>query len=155
MSDIIGVTCGSFDLTHAGHYLMFKECKEHCDYLIVCLQTDPTIDRTYKNKPIQGIKERLIQLESCKYIDQIVIYSTEDELYDILAGLPIDVRIIGEDWKGKNFTGDDLPIAVVYNSRKHDFSTTSLRERVYKAERNRFLTECNIVGNLLKTGKYG
>jgi glycerol-3-phosphate cytidylyltransferase len=132
----IGFTCGSFDLCHAGHMLMFKECKESCDYLIVGLQTDPTIDRATKNKPIQTLEERQAQLEAIKYIDKIVIYSTEQELYDLLKKNEhgIQVRIIGEDWRGKPFTGHDLPLEVVFNSRTHSYSTSSLRKRVFEAE---------------------
>ncbi len=132
-----GFTCGAFDLCHAGHMLMFKECKNFCDYLIVGLQTDPTLDRATKNKPIQTIEERLTQLEAVKYIDEIVIYDTEQDLYDILSKneLGIDVRIIGEDWRGKPFTGHDLPMEVAFNSRTHSYSTSALRKRVAEAER--------------------
>lgn len=131
-----GFTCGAFDLCHAGHMLMFKECKMHCDYLIVGLQSDPTLDRQEKNKPIQSLKERKTQLEAVRYIDQVVIYDTEADLYELLSKnkLGIDVRIIGEDWKGKKFTGHDLPLVTVFNSRTHSYSTSNLRERVAKAE---------------------
>lgn len=130
-----GFTCGAFDLCHAGHMLMFKECKTFCDYLIVGLQTDPTIDRPEKNKPIQSLEERRIQLEAVRYIDEIVIYSTEAELYELLKKneLGIDVRILGEDWKGKPFTGYDLPLETVFNSRTHSYSTSNLRDRVVLA----------------------
>lgn len=132
-----GFTCGAFDLCHAGHMIMFKECKAHCDYLIVGLQSDPTIDRQEKNKPIQTLEERKTQLEAVRYIDEIIIYNTEAELYDILSKntVGIDVRIIGEDWKGKKFTGHDLPLTIVFNSRTHSYSTSNLRERVATAER--------------------
>lgn len=131
-----GFTCGAFDLCHAGHMLMFKECKNFCDYLIVGLQSNPNIDRPGKNKPIQTLEERKIQLEAIKYIDEIIIYNTEKELYDLLSknDLDIDVRIVGADWKGKPFTGHDLPIEVVFNSRNHSYSTSSLRRRVTEAE---------------------
>lgn len=131
-----GFTCGAFDLCHAGHMLMFKECKMHCDYLIVGLQSDPTLDRQEKNKPIQSLEERKTQLEAVRYIDQVVIYDTEADLYELLSKnkLGIDVRIIGEDWKGKKFTGHDLPLVTVFNSRTHSYSTSNLRERVAKAE---------------------
>jgi len=131
----IGFTCGAFDLCHAGHVLMFKECKEHCDYLIVGLHTDPTIDRPEKNKPIQSLEERLIQLEAIKYIDKVVTYDTEKELYEILSKNPhsIDVRIIGADWKGKEFTGSDLAMPVIFNSRTHSYSTSELRKRIVDA----------------------
>lgn len=116
--------------------LMFKECKEHCDYLIVGLHSDPTIDRPEKNKPIQSLEERKIELEAVKYIDEIIIYDTEKNLYDMLSKNPyhIDVRIIGEDWKGKPFTGHDLPMKTIFNSRTHSYSTANLRKRVAKAE---------------------
>lgn len=108
----------------------------HCDYLIVGLQSDPTLDRQEKNKPIQSLKERKTQLEAVRYIDQVVIYDTEADLYELLSKnkLGIDVRIIGEDWKGKKFTGHDLPLVTVFNSRTHSYSTSNLRERVAKAE---------------------
>lgn len=127
-----GFTCGAFDLCHAGHILMFKECKEMCDYLIVGLQTDPSIDRPDKNKPVQTVEERLIQLEGIKYIDQIILYDTEKDLYELLQKneLGIDVRILGEDWKGKQFTGYDLPIETKFNTRSHNYSTSNLRERI-------------------------
>lgn len=128
-----GFTCGAFDITHAGHYLMFKECKEHCDYLIVGLQTDPTLDRAWKNKPVQTLEERKIQLEACKYIDEIIIYETEADLYTLLQELKPDVRFVGEDHKDKPFTGDDLDIPIYWNGRDHGFSSTALRERVVKA----------------------
>lgn len=129
----IGFTCSCFDLFHAGHVMMLKEAKEHCDYLIVGLQTDPTIDREWKNKPIQSVFERYVQLEACKYVDEIVPYATEKELKDILTSYPIDVRIIGEEYRDKQFTGYDLPMEVYFNSRQHSFSTTELRQRVLTA----------------------
>jgi glycerol-3-phosphate cytidylyltransferase len=131
----IGFTCSTFDLFHAGHMMMLKEAKTRCDYLIVGLQTDPTIDRPdTKNKPIQSLFERFVQLDSCKYVDEIVPYSTEKELMDILLSYPIDVRIIGEEYKDSHFTGRELNIEMYYNARKHSFSTTSLRQRVNEAE---------------------
>ncbi len=134
---IIGFTCGAFDLTHAGHYLMFKECKKFCDYLIVGLQTDPSIDRKNKNKPVQSLPERIIQLDSCKYIDKILVYKTEKDLIKLLKKTKIDIRFVGADWKGKNFTGKDLPIKIVYNSRNHKYSSSRLRKLVYIAEKNK------------------
>jgi glycerol-3-phosphate cytidylyltransferase len=131
----IGFTCSTFDLFHAGHMMMLKEAKTQCDYLIVGLQTDPTIDRPdTKNKPIQSLFERFVQLDSCKYVDEIIPYSTEKELMDILLSYPIDVRIIGEEYKDSHFTGRELSIEMYYNARKHSFSTTSLRQRVNEAE---------------------
>ena len=130
----VGFTCGAFDLLHAGHALMLKECKDHCDYLIVGLQRDPSIDRASKNKPVQSYEERNIMLSSIKWVDEIVYYDTEADLSICLKNLDIDVRIVGADWKGKKFTGHELEIPVVFNSRDHGFSTSSLRERVYEAE---------------------
>lgn len=127
----IGFTCGAFDLTHAGHYLMFKECREQCDFLVVGLQTDPNIDRPEKHKPIQTLEERLIQIDSCKYIDDIIIYRTEAQLIKLLKYVKPDVRFLGADWKGKRFTGDKLKIKVVFNSRDHNYSTSNLRKRIY------------------------
>ena len=134
VSNIIGFTCGSFDLLHAGHALMLKECKSYCDTLIVGLQKDPSVDRDYKNKPVQTLEERRIMLESIKYIDKIYVYSTEKDLYSLLQFLTPDIRIVGADWKGKKFTGHDLPFKVVFNTRNHSYSSSSLRERVYRAE---------------------
>ena len=136
-----GFTCSCFDLFHAGHIMMLKEAKSVCDYLIVGLQTDPTIDRPEKNKPIQSVFERYVQLEACKYVDEIVVYATEKDLLDILHSYPIDVRIVGDEYKDKDFTGKDLShIEMYYNSRKHSFSTTELRKRVidrYEKERKK------------------
>lgn len=129
-----GFTCGAFDLLHAGHALMLKECKDHCDYLIVGLQRDPSVDRKNKNKPVQDYEERDIMIRSIKWVDEVVYYDTEEDLYELLKSIDIDVRIVGADWQGKPFTGHDLPINVVFNSRDHGYSTSSLRERVYQAE---------------------
>ena len=126
-----GFTCSCFDLFHAGHIMMLKEAKSKCEYLIVGLQTDPTIDRPEKNRPIQSVVERFIQLESCKYVDEVVVYATEKDLLDILYTYPINIRVVGEEYKDKDFTGKDLEhIEMYYNSRKHSFSTTELRKRV-------------------------
>ena len=131
----IGITFSTFDLLHAGHIAMLSEAKNHCDYLICGLQTDPTIDRPdTKNKPVQSLFERFTQLNACKFVDEIVPYSTEQELMDILLSYPIDVRIIGEEYKDKHFTGRELDIEMYFNSRKHSFSTTNLRQRVKNAE---------------------
>jgi glycerol-3-phosphate cytidylyltransferase len=131
MKKKVGFTCSCFDLFHAGHIMMLKEAKSVCDYLIVGLQTDPTIDRPEKNKPIQSIFERYVQLEACKYVDEIVVYATEKDLLDILHSYPIDTRFVGDEYKDKDFTGKDLGhIEIYYNSRKHSFSTTELRGRV-------------------------
>lgn len=131
---IKGFTCGAFDILHAGHALMLKECKEHCEYLIVGLQRDPSLDRAEKNKPIQTYEERDIMLRSIRWVDEVVYYDTESDLLQLLRNLEIDIRIIGADWVGKQYTGIDLGIPVVFNSRNHDYSSSSLRERVYKAE---------------------
>jgi len=134
----VGFTCSTFDLFHAGHIMMLKEAKQHCDYLIVGLQTDPTIDRPgTKNKPVQSLFERYAQLSACRYVDEIVPYQTEKELIDILKSYSIDVRIIGEEYRDKPFTGHELPIHVHYNSRQHSFSTTELRQRVADAEKKK------------------
>ena len=131
----IGFTCSTFDLFHAGHIMMLKEARTQCDYLIVGLQTDPTIDRPEKNKPIQGIFERYVQLQACKYVDEIVVYATEKELLDVLQSYPIDVRILGDEYASKSFTGDNLDMELYFNRREHSFSTTELRQRVVDAER--------------------
>lgn len=127
----IGFTCGAFDLLHAGHVVMLKESKSNCDYLIVGLQTDPHLDRKAKNIPIQSIYERFIQLSAIKYVDEILVYDTESSLLDLLESTPIDIRFVGDDYKGKNFTGKGIG-KTFYTSRKHSFSTTSLRERIQK-----------------------
>ena len=125
----IGFTCSCFDLLHAGHILMLKDAKKQCDYLIVGLQTDPTLDRpNEKNKPIQSLKERKIQLEAVKYIDKIIIYSTERDLYNLLLKLKPDIRILGDDYKNKKFTGHDLNIKIYYHSRNHNYSSTNLKK---------------------------
>ena len=130
----VGITFSCFDLFHAGHVAMLQEAKTQCDYLIVGLQTDPTIDRPEtKNKPVQSLFERYTQLQACKFVDEIVPYSTEKELMDILLSYQISVRIIGEEYRDKQFTGHNLPMAVYFNSRQHSFSTTELRQRVLEA----------------------
>ena len=134
-NSVVGITFSTFDLLHAGHVAMMAEAKSHCDYLIVGLQTDPTIDRpNTKNKPVQTIVERQIQLQAVKYVDEIIVYQTEKDLEDILMMVPIDVRILGEEYRDKPFTGkqicEDMSIRIVYNSREHRFSTTELRNRL-------------------------
>ena len=132
----VGFTCSTFDLFHAGHVMMLKEAKTQCDYLIVGLQIDPTIDRPgVKNKPVQTVLERFIQVKACSYVDEIIPYATEKELMDILTSYQIDVRIIGEEYRDKQFTGYQLPMAVYFNSRQHSFSTTELRQRVLDIEK--------------------
>lgn len=138
---IVGITCSTFDLLHTGHIIMLEECKKHCDFLICALQVDPTIDRKEKNKPIQSLVERYIQLDAVKFVDKIIPYSTEEELLTIFTSLDLDVRIIGEEYKDKEFTAKDVcrkrGIKLVYNKREHDFSTTNLRKRIYNEESNK------------------
>lgn len=133
----IGFTCGAFDLFHAGHVSMLREARQQCDYLIVGIQSDPTIDRPEKNKPVQSLIERQIQVAACRFVDETIVYETEEELVAILKTMPIDVRIVGSEYKTKMFTGRDLPIEVYYNRRAHEFSSSQLRERVYMAEYNK------------------
>jgi glycerol-3-phosphate cytidylyltransferase len=138
----IGITFSTFDLLHAGHIAMLSESKNHCDYLICGLQTDPTLDRPdTKNKPVQTIVERQIQLSACRYVDEVVIYQTEKDLEDILLTLPIDARILGVEYADKEFTGKQIcltrGIEIIYNSRDHSFSSSSLRKRVANAENNK------------------
>lgn len=136
----IGFTCSTFDLCHAGHIAMLEEAKNQCDWLIVGLQVDPTIDRATKNKPVESIVERYIRLRGSKYVDEIIPYSTERDLEDILATFPITVRILGEEYKDKEFTGRAIcakrGIELYYNKRDHNFSSTTLRKRVAEAEAN-------------------
>jgi glycerol-3-phosphate cytidylyltransferase len=136
----IGITFSTFDLgPHAGHIAMLSEAKNHCDYLICGLQTDPTIDRpTEKNPPVQSIVERQIQLAACRYVDEVVVYQTEEDLIDLLLILPVDVRILGVEYQGQDFTGREegtmRGIELVFNGRDHSFSSSSLRRRVATAE---------------------
>jgi glycerol-3-phosphate cytidylyltransferase len=137
----IGFTCSTFDLFHAGHVVMLEEAKRQCDYLIVGIQTDPTVDRSFKNKPVQSIVERQIQVKACKYVDEVLIYTTEKELEDLLKTLPIDVRIMGVEYQDKEFTGKqichDRGIQIYFNRRDHSFSSSDLRQRVYEAEKQK------------------
>jgi glycerol-3-phosphate cytidylyltransferase len=142
----IGITFSTFDMLHAGHVAMLAEAKNHCDYLIAGLQTDPTIDRPdTKNKPVQSIVERQIQLSACRYVDEVVVYQTEQDLVDLLLILPLDVRILGVEYAGKSFTGDGechaRGIELVFNGRDHSFSSSSLRKRVAQAETVKALTQ--------------
>ncbi len=138
---IVGFTCSTGDLCHAGHISMLEEAKNHCDYLIVGLQNDPTIDRSFKNKPVQSIVERYVQFKAIKYIDEIIPYNTEKDLEDLLLMLPIDIRFLGEEYRDKTFTGKDICISrsieLYFNKREHSFSTTGLRKRVYECELQR------------------
>ena len=141
----VGFTCGSFDLCHYGHILMFKECRDQCDHLIVGLQTNPNTDRPDKNVPIQSLEERHGQLEAIKYIDDVVVYETEDDLVELLKNIQTDfmdskdsfVRYVGADWINKKYTGWDLDIPVMFNSREHSFSTSELRQRIFISEQKK------------------
>lgn len=130
----VGFTCSTFDLLHAGHVSMLREAKSQCDYLICGLQLDPHIDRKDKNSPIQTVVERYTQLNAVKYVDEIIPYATEKDLEDILEMYHIDVRILGEEYRDKDFTGKDIcrrrGIQLYFNKRDHRFSSSDLRQRV-------------------------
>ena len=135
----IGITFSTFDMLHAGHVAMLAEAKNHCDYLICGLQTDPTIDRPdTKNKPVQSIVERQIQLAACRYVDEVVVYQTEQDLIDLLLILPVDIRVLGVEYENKEYTGKQecwtRGIECIFNGRDHSFSSSSLRKRVAEAE---------------------
>ncbi|HLU85515.1 MAG TPA: adenylyltransferase/cytidyltransferase family protein [Vicingaceae bacterium] len=134
----IGITFSAFDLLHAGHIKMLEEAKRQCNYLICGLQTDPTLDRPEKNKPVQTVVERYIQLKACTYVDEIVPYATEQDLEDILRSFKIDVRILGDEYQDKNFTGrtycEEKGIALYFNTRDHRFSSSGLRKGVVEKE---------------------
>lgn len=161
----IGVTFSAFDLCHAGHMRMLKDCKNQCDYLIVGLQDDPAqeADMEYrlktgakpKNRPIMSLAERKEILESVRYVDEIFVYSTEDDLLDWLKNNHYDVRILGSDWEGKPYTGHDLPHKAYFHKRDHDYSTSELRARVYEAEKQRQadLTEKRKLSTLLEQAR--
>ena len=135
---IVGITFGSFDLCHYGHVLMFEECKQYCDYLIVGVQSDPSIDRPEKNSPIQSHEERLGLVNSIKFVDEVKSYNTESDLVDMLKEVNPDIRILGADHEGTKFTGYELSsIKTVFNSRDHGYSTSELRRRVYEAEKKK------------------
>lgn len=134
----IGITFSAFDLLHAGHIKMLEEAKSKCDYLICGLQTDPTIDRPEKNRPIQSVVERYIQLKGCKFVDEIVPYATEQDLEDILRSFKIDVRVVGVEYEFKDFTGkaycEEIGIELFYNKREHRFSSSNLRREIAQKE---------------------
>ena len=131
----IGVTFSCWDLLHAGHNIFLADSKNKCDILWIGLQTDPTIDRPSKNKPIQSLEEREIQIRSCRYVDYYFIYDTEKSLYESLLDLQPNIRFLGDDYVGKKFTGDDLPIEISYHERsKHTYSSTNLRQKIYHEE---------------------
>jgi glycerol-3-phosphate cytidylyltransferase len=135
----IGFTCSCFDLLHTGHLIMLQDCKQQCDVLVVGLQTDPTIDRPdTKNAPVQSFYERELMVRSLKYVDEVIIYATEADLYAILKALQPDVRIIGSDWKNSKYTGQDIEtIPIYWHERTHNFSTSNLRQRIFKAEKQK------------------
>jgi glycerol-3-phosphate cytidylyltransferase len=134
----LGFTFSCWDLLHSGYNIFLADCKKQCDILCVGLQTDPTIDRPNKNKPIQSLEEREIQIRSCRYVDYYFIYDTEKSLYQSLLDLQPNIRFLGDDYVGKNFTGDILPIEISYHERsKHNFSSTNLRQKIYMEEYNK------------------
>lgn len=136
MTERVGIVASCFDLFHAGHILMLYEAKDNCDRLVVALQSDPTIDRPEKNKPVQGLFERFVQVESCEYVDNVIPYDTEADLYNLLAGYDWDVRFLGDDYVGRtDFTGYDLNIPIHYCSRKHSYSSSGLRQRIEGAKK--------------------
>ena len=134
---IRGITFGSFDLCHYGHALMFEECKQYCDYLIVGVQSDPSIDRPEKNSPIQSHTERMGIVSSLKFVDEVIPYNTESDLIKVLKEINPDVRILGADHEGTEYTGHELPIKCIFNTRDHGYSTSELRKRVYEAEKKK------------------
>ena len=142
----IGITFSTFDMLHAGHIAMLAEAKNHCDYLIAGLQTDPTIDRPdTKNKPVQSIVERQIQLAACRYVDEVVVYQTEQDLIDLLLILPLDVRVLGVEYENQDFTGrrecSMRGVETIFNRRDHSFSSSSLRKRVVQTEAEKILKD--------------
>ena len=136
-----GITFSTFDLLHAGHIAMLAEAKSVCDYLICGLHVDPQVERPNKNQPIQSIVERYIQLSSVQYVDEIIPYNLEKDLHDILLTYPIDIRIIGADYKDTEFSGKDIcltkGIEIYYNERSHNFSSTELRKRIQQTENDK------------------
>jgi glycerol-3-phosphate cytidylyltransferase len=133
-SERVGIVASCFDLFHAGHVLMLMEAKENCDRLVVALQSDPTIDRPEKNKPVQALFERYVQVNACRYVDQIIPYDTEADLLNLLTGYDWDVRFLGDDYFHRDdYTGYGLDLQVKFLSRKHDYSSSSLRNRIVKA----------------------
>lgn len=138
----IGFNCSTFDLFHAGHVTMLREEKRHCDYLIVAVQVDPTVDRPdTKNKPVMSIYERFMCVSACKYVDEILVYHTEEDLLNMLKTIHIDIRFLGDEYKTKDFTGKqwclDHGIELFYHERQHPYSSSTLRKRVWEAEENR------------------
>ena len=135
----IGFNCSTFDLFHSGHVTMLQREKEHCEYLLIAIQTDPTIDRPdSKNKPVQSILERFIQVSACKYVDEVIVYETEEDLLNILKTRKIHIRFLGDDYREKDFTGKkwciDNHVELYYHQREHPWSSSTLRKRAYEAE---------------------
>ena len=146
MKNKVGFTCSCFDLFHAGHVTMLKEEKRHCDYLIVAIQVDPTVDRPdTKNKPVLSIYERVVCVSACKYVDEVIVYHTEEDLLNLLKTQHIDIRFLGDEYKTKDFTGKqwclDHGIELHYHEREHPYSSSSLRKRVWEAETKRINNE--------------
>lgn len=137
----IGITFSAFDLLHAGHILMLEEASRNCDYLVACLQVDPSLERGEKNKPVQSLQERRIQLEAVKYVDRVIVYQHEKEIFEILHTVQPHVRFLGEEYIDRDFTGREFcienDIAIYFNRRRHEYSSTDLRHRVYVAEENK------------------
>ena len=129
-----GLVAGCWDLMHPGHILLFKECKKNCDWLVACLSVDPSIDRPNKNRPIESADERTIRLMGCKYIDEVIYYYSEAELRKIIQEVNPDIRFLGSDWKGKQYSGHDLPVPVMFIARDHNYSSSNLRKRICDAQ---------------------
>lgn len=138
----VGFNCSTFDLFHAGHVTMLREEKRHCDYLIVAIQVDPTVDRPdTKNKPVMSIYERFVCVSACKYVDEVLVYHTEEDLLNLLKTQHIDIRFLGDEYKTKEFTGRqwclDHGIELFFHERQHPYSSSSLRQRVWESEQKR------------------
>jgi len=141
----VGFTASTFDLLHAGHIAMLSEAKTVCNYLIAGLHVNPNIEREEKNLPVQTLVERYTQLKAVSYVDEIIPYESENDLMDVLKMYPIDIRIIGEEYRDKDFTGKNLDMEIYYNKRRHDFSSSLLRERVVKHEQFKVKLQVNNV----------
>ena len=139
-NDKVGIVASAFDILHAGHMLMLKEAKKHCDCLIAALHKDPSQERPEKNKPTMLLEERILLVEGNKYIDGYIIYETEEDLFNILIELHPQIRFIGEDWKNKDFTGKTLDIPIFWTDRSHGYSTSELRQRIYEAEKKKLFS---------------
>jgi len=135
MKPIVGFVASAFDLLHVGHILLLEDCKTICDYLIVGLHIDPSIERSFKNKPIQSLDERTLQLRATKYVDKIIWYSRESEIVKILKKHKPDIRILGSDYKNKKYTCEDLGIEIYYHNRNHSYSSSELRNRIFEIEK--------------------